>query len=333
MKTRNTRPLLLRTAAVVLTAPLLLAALAFRPDIPKEKLLDPWADHPSQFAEIRTPEGDILEIHYRDQGSGTGTPLVLIHGTFASLHTWEGWIRELGDTHRIITLDLPGFGLTGPDPSDDYSTDRTVMLVHRFLEEIGAFETDSAILPGTIHIGGNSLGGRIAWNWALRYPQQCSSLILVNAAGYRDPDRRSPLVFTLAAGVADGPAGLILSRLTPRFLYKTNLEEVYGDPGRIDPALVERYYRLNRREGNREAFLKRTLLQEPDRSAEIAELELPTLILWGDRDRWIPPEHAYRFHRDIKGSELVIFPDAGHVPMEEIPLESAAAVRSFLAGL
>lgn len=344
-------PLFLFASLFIVVAAAAAVTFLYRPDIPADKLEERYAKAPSRFAEV---EG--LRIHYRVQGAAGNTgeerhraPLVLLHGTFASLHTWEGWVEKLGDERAIITLDLPGFGLTGPDPTGDYSTERAVYILNTFLEEIGVFD------GGKIHLGGNSLGGRIAWNYALAHPSRCASLILVDAAGYRgrhdrstqadwqdQPDRQdrqgrqgrqdqSPAIFRLAR--IPWIAG-VLSRFTPKFLFRMNLEQVYGRPERIDREVLTRYYLLNRRVGNRDAFLKR--VSQPSGGyppEQIEEIGLPTLIIWGGKDRWIPPAHARWFHEEIEGSQMVVFPDAGHVPMEEIPKRSAEAVDDFLENL
>lgn len=323
-------PVLLLLAVIVL----IMLAL-WRAEIPAEELEAVYAPSPpSRFMEI---EG--LRIHYRDQGPdglqapGAGS-IVLLHGTFASLHTWEDWVRQLKGEYRLITLDLPGFGLTGPDPGGDYSMERTTWLIHSFLERVGALDDNP------LHLGGNSLGGRIAWEFALEYPEIPASLILIDAAGY---ESQSPPPAIIRLATAPG-IGNLLSRLTPKFLFRANLEGAYGDPGRFTDATLTRYYELNRREGNRRAILDRLGgghrtddgEGNPDSSyggnriAELASLEIPCLIMWGEKDSWIPVEQAHRFHADIPDSTLAIISGAGHVPMEEMPEESASILLEFL---
>jgi pimeloyl-ACP methyl ester carboxylesterase len=109
------------------------------------------------------------------------------------------------------------------------------------------------------------------------------------------------------------------------------VRSVYGDPGKVTEQLVDRYYELALREGNRQALGRRfTVLLKEDNSRHIAEIRQPTLILWGGRDRLIPPAQAERFHKDIAGSQLVVFDDLGHVGQEEDPARTVAAVKRFL---
>jgi pimeloyl-ACP methyl ester carboxylesterase len=128
--------------------------------------------------------------------------------------------------------------------------------------------------------------------------------------------------------------GALLSRLTPKFLFRLLLRQVYGNPELLEESTVERYYLINRREGNRTAFLRRTQQSGgPDISGSIASITVPTLILWGEKDSWISPENGRRFNREIPDSRLVLFAEAGHVPMEELPARTAEELHRFLAPL
>ncbi|HZX66184.1 MAG TPA: alpha/beta hydrolase, partial [Myxococcales bacterium] len=171
----------------------------------------------------------------------------------------------------------------------------------------------------------NSLGGLVAWRYAVAHPAQVSALVLLDPAGYRID--RPALVFRLAR-----TPGLswLLSKLDPRRLAEKTVRDSYGDPGKITPGLVQRYRDLALREGNRRAFMLRASVREPNRGADIAKVRAPTLILWGSLDRLIPLEHAERFHRAIPRSALIVYPGVGHLPMEEIPERSAADAARFL---
>ncbi|WP_415840401.1 alpha/beta fold hydrolase, partial [Roseateles saccharophilus] len=136
----------------------MLAALGFAvskaPDRSLDSLVPRWAPPPSDFLDL---DGQL--VHYRDQGPASDpVPLVLIHGTGASLHTWEGWATALSQTHRVISFDLPGFGLSGPNADGDYRDARYVTFVRRLLARLGV---------GRASVAGNSLGGEIAWQLAL----------------------------------------------------------------------------------------------------------------------------------------------------------------------
>ncbi len=293
-------------AAVVLAAMVLL----YRPDIPVETLRESYADTVSRFVDL---EG--MQVHYKDEGSGL--PLLLLHGTAASLHTWDGWTSELDDDFRIVRLDFPGFGLTGPDPSGDYSIERRVELTAKFLDLL-AIERCS--------LAGNSLGGYIAWQVAARRPERVEKLILVDPAGYHSEQRRGT-VFDLGRIPV---LRHVIARLTPRSLVRMGLVQSYGDPSKITPDLVERYYRLLRREGNRQALMGSLSQERSADEGRIRTIRQPTLVIWGSEDRLIPVEHSERFHRDLPDSRLIVYDGIGHVPMEEIPERSAADAREFL---
>ncbi len=314
---------LLRAFGGLVLLSALALALSYAPDRPVQTLVARWAPPPSDFMDLR---GQI--VHFRDQGpTDDPLPVVLIHGTSASLHTWEGWVRALKDRHRVITFDLPGFGLTGPFtgpyPPDDYSGDALARFTVDLLD---------AMKLRRVVIGGNSLGGEVAWRTAALAPQRVAALILVDASGPRVRPKSLPPLGWVIARIP------VLNRISewvlPRSLVEQGLAQVYGDPAKVTPALVDRYFELALREGNRHALAQR--LQHLDigqGAARIATLELPTLILWGGHDRLIPPAVAKVFEQQIHGSQLVVFDDLGHVPQEEDPERSVRPVQAFLERL
>lgn len=297
---------------------LMLAALAFAvakaPDRSLESLVPRWAPPPSDFLDL---DGQL--VHYRDQGpSSDPLPLVLIHGTSASLHTWEGWVAGLSATRRVISFDLPGFGLTGPNADNDYSDARYVAFVRQFLSRLGV---------GRVVLVGNSLGGEVAWQVALADPTRVAGLVLVDAAGFNFVPESLPLGFRIARiPVLREPMRWVL----PRRAIEDSVLNVYGDPSRVTAALVDRYYELTLREGNRVALMRRMDQLAPGPTERLGEIKVPTLILWGERDRLIPVSWAQEFHQAIPGSQLVVFPKLGHVPQEEDPAATLAALRDWL---
>ncbi|WP_422014511.1 alpha/beta fold hydrolase [Roseateles sp.] len=297
---------------------LMLAALGFAvskaPDRSLESLVPRWAPPPSDFLDL-----DGLLVHYRDQGpSSDPVPLVLIHGTSASLHTWEGWAAELARTRRVISFDLPGFGLTGPNADGDYSDARYIAFVRQFLARLGV---------GRAILAGNSLGGEIAWQLALTDPALVAGLVLVDAAGHDFVPESVPLGFRIARTpvLREGMRWVL-----PRRAIEDSVTDVYGDPGRVTTALVDRYYELTLREGNRVALMQRLAQLAPGPVERLPEIKVPTLILWGGRDRLIPPAWGQAFHKAIPDSRLVVFPKLGHVPQEEDPAATLAALRDWL---
>jgi pimeloyl-ACP methyl ester carboxylesterase len=300
-------------AMIVLVAAFV--AINWAPDRSVAELAARWAPPPSTFIDVAG-----MKVHLRDEGPRDDpAPIVLLHGTSASLHTWEGWVAALKERRRVIRFDLPGFGLTGPSPDEDYSLENNVRFVTAMLDKLGVRHCV---------LGGNSFGGNIAWRTALTRPERVDKLILVDAGGYAFAASLPPLGFR----IAQWP---VLNRLfeftLPRGLVETSVRAVYGDPDKVTSALVDRYYEIALREGNRRALTQRFAQARPGELADrIPELKQPTLILWGGRDGLIPVEAALRFHRGIPGSRLVTFDDLGHVPHEEDPARTVAAAKEFL---
>jgi len=306
-------------ALKLLGALLFLTAVAMwlsrAPDWPVEALVARWAPPPSDFIDVK---GQL--VHLRDVGPRDDPePLALIHGTSASLHTWEGWAKALSAQHRVISFDLPGFGLTGPNASGDYRGDTYARFVLDLMDQLKVQR---------FAVAGNSLGGEVAWRTALLAPQRVTKLILVDAAG---PDFSSDSV-PIGFLVARVPVlNRIFDWVLPRPMVVASVRSVYGDPSRVSEELVDRYYQLTLREGNRRALVQRFQQNRRGQDAErIRELKLPTLILWGGRDRLVPPSVAEQFKRYIAGSELVVFDELGHVPHEEDPLRTLVPAQAFL---
>ena len=288
------------------------------PDRSVEQLAVRWAQSPSQFIAVGG-----LQVHLRDEGQRDDpVPLVLLHGTSASLHTWDGWVTDLKDTRRVIRFDLPAFGLTGPDSQNDYSLEAYVRLVERVVNAMGI---QNFVLVG------NSLGGQVAWATAAALPHRVRQLVLVDASGYPPVPQSIPIGFRI---VRIPGLRWLAEVVLPRGVIQASLRNVYGDPAKVTPALVDRYYELTLRQGNRQALAYRfDQMQKADVSkglAAIRKLKLPTLILWGGKDRLIPVENGRKFAADIAGSQLVVFDDLGHVPQEEDPQRTVQALRKFL---
>jgi pimeloyl-ACP methyl ester carboxylesterase len=285
------------------------------PDRSVAELRPRWGAPPSIFLDI---EG--MPVHVRDEGPrDDASPIVLLHGFGSSLHAWDGWAAALRDKRRVVRLDLPGFGLTGPTHDHVYNLERDIRVILAVLDRL-------RIARGVI--GGNSLGGAVAWRMALAHPARVDKLILVDAGGY------PPLATSIPIGMRIlrfSALSWLMQNTLPRVLVEQGFRNVFGDPSRVTPEMIERSIELTSREGNRRAILDRGSQRTPSTAYErIPELKLPTLIVWGGRDRLIPPEFAERFHRDIAGSVLVIFDDLGHAPEEEDPVRTVVAVKKFL---
>ncbi len=315
---------LLRLFGLLLLVSALALPLLQAPDRPVETLVARWAPAPSEFLDL---QGQL--VHYRDEGPrNDAAPIVLLHGTSASLHTWEGWSKALRGQRRVISLDLPGFGLTGPFAGDYpsrwagqplYTADHYARFVLDLLDRLGVQR---------FVVAGNSLGGDVAWHLAAASPQRVTQLVLVDAAGYKFNPDNVPLGWRIARLP-------VLGRLTEHFLPRPfvlqGLRTVYANPALIDEALIDRYFELALRAGNRAALVQRLQTWSPGEGVDkVVGVSAPTLILWGGRDQLIPPAFAARFAADIPGSQQVLFDDLGHVPQEEDPQRTVAAVKAFL---
>ncbi len=297
-------------AAAVLAVALALVGSQLRRDLPPAALEAQYATGASRFVDVGG-----LRVHYRDEGQGPA--ILLLHGTGSSLHTWDGWTAALAARHRVLRMDLPGFGLTGPSRDGDYSIPALVAFVEAFRARVSA---------DAVTVGGNSLGGLIAWSYAAAHPERVRELILLDAAGY--PIDRPALLFRLASTPV---LSSLLALLDPGPLVDKTLRDAYGDPRKITPELAERYRRLSLRAGNREAFVARVRTPYVDRTADLHALRVRTLVMWGREDRLIPVSHAARFAADIPGAQVIVYDGVGHAPMEEIPERSAADAEAFLS--
>ena len=303
-------------ALTVIAAVVGVGATAWAPDRPVDSLKARWAPAPSQFIAV-----DGMQVHVRDEGPRDDPhPIVLLHGTSASLHTWDGWADQLKATRRVVRFDMPGFGLTGPNPSGDYTLKAYVDFVDHVLGQLGVKQAV---------VAGNSLGGEISWLLGVHHPERVERLVLVDAGGYPFVPKDLPIGFKLARIAWLQP---VTTHLLPRRAIEDSVKSVYGHPERITPELIDRYYELTLREGNRASLIQR-FAQAPigSRAGEVTRITQPTLVLWGGRDQLIPPDNAQRFGHDVKGAQVVVFDDLGHVPQEEDPQLSLAAARAFMS--
>jgi pimeloyl-ACP methyl ester carboxylesterase len=288
-----------------------------QPDIPRAILEAKYAGPPSQFLTLR--EG--TRAHVRDRGPRDALTLVLIHGSNASLYTWEPWAKRLSDRFRVITLDLPGHGLTGAVPNGDYTQEGMV----KFIDEVAGI-----LGLQRFAIGGNSMGGRASVLFTIKHPERVTHLVLVDSGGL--PTKQvepTPLAYRLM-GIPI--ANRLLLHITPRSLVVDGLNSAIVHKDIITDEMIDRYWDFIRMDGTREATIIRSRIRDKRIRDDIPNIKTPTLILWGEEDRTIPVEAAYAFHAAIAGSKLIVYPKTGHIPQEELADESAADVRAFLSG-
>ena len=301
-------------ASVTLIA---VTVIVFRtPDTDPDAMIAKYGGSQARFAD----DGFGGRIHYRDTGPSAAPAIVLIHGANSSLQTWDAVTTLLAASYRVISLDLYGHGLTGPNRTGDYHASAFINEVKRVLDKAGV---QKAVWVG------NSMGGWVAWRAALVEPGRVCGLVLVDASGAQTGE---PVNLYLGARLMQTWLGqAILPHFSPRFLVRSSLEQTYGRPERLTDETVTRYWELNRFPGNRPASVIRARTdREPAKWSEIGRISVPTLILWGARDRVIPPSHGAAFARAINGATLRLYPDAGHIPMEEVPNAVARDLSDWL---
>ena len=294
---------------------IIIAAFNYNAGIEVEELYPKYLTEESKIIDIQG-----MPVHYRQTGSGPN--LLLIHGVASSLHTWQEWHEILSKNFTVTSFDLPSFGLTGPNPKNDYSVEMYMTVMDELLNHLQIEKT---------HIAGNSFGGFLTWHYALHNPNITDKIILSNSAGIK----------THKSSVRDSGFKLFINpltkkiahRFTPKFLIKKSLRNTYEDDKLVTNEVVTRYRDVLVRKGNREGFsevLTKTILSGEDNISKIKGIKTPTLIIWGKNDNIIPSEEAQIFKEAISGSKVIIYENVGHLPMEEIPEKSAKDALDFL---
>jgi pimeloyl-ACP methyl ester carboxylesterase len=305
------------------------AVFLYEGDLPATEVDARYSNAASKFLNMANG----ARVHYRDEGNRSGLPVVLIHGGMASLHTWEPWVNILGERYRIITLDLPAFGLTGQVPNAAYGAEAFTNTINAVVNTLGIEQ---------FVLGGNSMGGKVTWLYTLAHPEQVLAMILIGAGGPDDwqqqetntpggEERNSPIGFRLRGQAWFHAIG---RNLDPSFIIERGLRSAYNNSPVFDQKLRDRYYELILREGSRAAILQSYPpfggAQSP---IDLSVLTQPALIMWGAQDAINPVSLAEQFERALPNTSTVIYDDLGHIPMEEDPERSAADVLKFLDGL
>ncbi len=280
---------------------------------PLSGLTEKYTDETSKFMAV-----DDLVIHYRDQGDGP--TLVLLHGVASSLHTWDGWVNRLADHYRILRIDLPGHGLTGIDPrTDEYDIAYMVDKLDKFLNKLSIDE---------MYLAGNSLGGYISWNYALHRPDRVKKMILLDAAGF---PQDMPFIMSASALPVIGEIGGLMM---PKFLVDLNVNAAFGDSDKVTDKLTQRYFDMTTREGNRKALIEAFRIMKvqsvnPHLGDRVSEVTTPTLLMWGAEDQWVPLSILKQFEDAIANSNTIVYEGVGHMPMEELPVQSSRDAHNF----
>lgn len=288
------------------------------PDMPAATLKAKYANAASQFVELSPG----TTIHMRDEGPKDGFPVVLVHGSNASLHTWEPWVQRLtARGYRVVTLDLPAHGLTGATREGLYTNAAYVGVVEKLVDRLGLTR---------FVLGGNSMGGGVSWRYAVAHPDRVAGLILVDASGKPQPKgARPPIGFNLARIPVIRE---VMATVTPRALIEASFKQSIANQAIATPAMIDRYWELLLYPGNRRATVERFGQYQGENSAatDLPKLTVPTLIIWGREDHFIPLEVGVWFNQTIPGSRISVLDGIGHIPMEEAPDRSLTPVLELL---
>lgn len=306
-------------AILLLVAVAGFAIWGYAPDTDPGAMRAKYATGDSKFIDV----GSGLKVHLRDEGPRDAAVLVLLHGSNASLQTWEPWVQRLKPRFRIVSLDQIGHGLTGPNPAGRYDAKGFVDALDATVSKLGLTR---------FALAGNSMGGWVAWNYALAHPDKLSALILVDAGGA--PDSK-PTATPIGFKLAQTPGiNTLMQVITPRAMIAKSVRQSMSNQAVIDDAMIDRYWELLRYPGNRAATgLRFATPRVPAGAEDMARLRMPTLILWGAHDTLIPLSAGRWFREHIRGAKLIVYPGIGHIPMEEAPDRSAMDVGAFLGAL
>lgn len=282
-------------------------------DIPMEYLEEKYVNEDSKFVEVNG-----YKIHYRDVGEGD--TIVLMHGIFSALQTWDAWVDELRTKHRVITLDMPGYGLTGgPVNIEDFDA---ANIVNTFAEFVDKIELDHFTLVG------NSLGGYVAASYAAQFSGRVDKLILIDPFGY---PQDVPWLLHVATFY---PFAMIGNFVQPPLAVTLGVRWAYGDSRRIRKNDLYRYVQMSQRPGAKPIYIKTLKMIEAQAASEdplpFHQIKAPTLLMWGEADSWVPIELAQRWLNDVPTSRLISYPGLGHIPAEESPLGTVKDAKVFL---
>ena len=298
-------------AAVVLLVVALGVFFLWTPDKPRATLEARYLQAPGDMVDVAG-----VRLHVRDSGPKDASAVILLHGFGASLHTWEAWAQDLAKDHRVIRFDLPGSGLSSPDPTGIYTDARSMQLLVALMDQRGVAR--AAIV-------GNSIGGRLAWTFAATHPERVSKLVLVSPDGFASPG------FDYGKVPEVSPMLKLMRYVLPKALLRMSLAPAYADPQVMTDDLATRYHDLMLAPGARDALMARmaqTTLVDP--VPLLQRIEAPTLLLWGQQDAMIPFGNSADYLKAIRGARLVPVPGVGHLPQEEAPARSLVSLREFL---
>ena len=286
-------------------------------DLPRSQVADKYSNQNSMFITLENGS----TVHIRDEGNPDGEVLILLHGFGMSLHVWEKWVAELGDTYRLVSFDWPGHGLSTPVRDDDYSRNAMTSYLTNVLDWMNI---DKFVLVG------HAMGGGIAMNYIVDNPKKVQALVLIGASGLKiDRSDEAPRVMKLTKYPGMSTA---LRYITPYETLKNTVIRTYGSESFVNKELVDRYYELMVNSTNREIYIKQIKQMSLDEplDAHIGRLNHPTLLIWGEEDEIVGLKYAKRLRSIILSARLVSYQGVGHLPMDVLPKVTAKDLTNFL---
>lgn len=281
------------------------------------------ANHDSevQLRTVKTPAGT-LRLAVIEKGQGR--PVLLLHGFATSSYTWHAIIPELAKNHRVIAIDLRGFGASDKPLDDHYTIQDQADVVQAFIEQENLHD---------LTIIGHSFGGGITLALALKAGEERQSrirnIVLVDTVAYRQP---IPIFFKLLQVPMLGDVSMTL--VPPEVQAGQGLRLAYYDRDKISAQDIAEYANTLYSPAAKHALTKTVEKIIPDNIDEIADryktIKIPALILWCEQDKVVPVALGLRLHEEIRSAELTIFTHCGHMPQEEKPQDTADAIQAFL---
>jgi len=280
-----------------------------------DEIVAKYADADSKFVVLEGTDG--IRLHYKDQGSGPA--ILLVHSSVGDLKDWDGWVKVLSRNYRVIRLDLPAFGLTGPVPSGNYSVDRYLMLVDSLMDHLGI---DRFAIVGT------SYGGLVAFRYAGTRVDRVAALVLASSAGVEYGGRGG------TSERARNPATVFTPRLATTEATAKMLNTIINDPGKVTPELVQRktdYANVIGRD--RESFVATQMYERGNPQRVLGHVRAPALVLWGGASKALSADTAQAFvdaMKNARSTQKVIYEGGGHLLHIERPEQTVADVKTFL---
>jgi pimeloyl-ACP methyl ester carboxylesterase len=283
------------------------------PDLERAELEKRYFSSSPQIIDV-----DGLKVNYKETGPKGAPALLLLHGFGSSLQAWDDWSLKLEQKYRVIRLDLPGFGLTGASPANDYSEEKDLAILTHFADKLGLEK---------FSVMGHSMGGKMAWSLAASQPERVQALVLMAPDGFPETKDIGTKPYEVPAIMG------LIKYVLPKYLVRKSIEPAFTEADALNDALVNRYFDMLRAPGVRGAILERsnqTIYTDP--VPRLKAIKAPTLLIWGEQDQMIPSTNAQSYANILSNSTTVLVPKLGHLLQEEQPEKGLAAVMQFLDG-